>query len=60
MYSKFKDNIWAVELSEMGSLSSNKRRVKYILYVVDAFIKCFWNNPLTDKRTIIFHYGFIS
>ena len=39
MYLRFKDNIWAVKLSVIGLLSSYKSRVKYILYVVDAFIK---------------------
>ena len=34
---KFKDNIWAADLAEMGSLFSKKKNVKYLLCVIDAF-----------------------
>ena len=32
VYARFKDNIWAADLAEMGSLSSKNKNVKY-LYV---------------------------
>ena len=31
VYARFKDNIWAADLAEMGSLSSKNRRVKVVL-----------------------------
>ena len=35
----FKDNIWAADLPEMGSFSSNNKNVKQLLYVIDVFTK---------------------
>ena len=35
----FKDNIWAVDLTEMGSFSSNNKNVKQLLCVMDVFTK---------------------
>ena len=32
---RFKDNIWAADLAEMGSLSSKNKNVKYLLCVID-------------------------
>ena len=29
-YARFKENIWSVDLAEMGSLSSRNRSVKYL------------------------------
>ena len=42
VYLKFKDNIRAADLTEMGSLSSFKRCVKYSLWVIDVFAKYAW------------------
>ena len=39
VYARFKDNIWAADLVEMGSLSSKNRDVKYLLCVIDVFTK---------------------
>ena len=36
---KFKDNIWAADLTEIESLSSKHKNVKYLLCVIDAFTK---------------------
>ena len=33
IYVTFKDNIWAADLAEMGSLSSKNKNVKYLLCV---------------------------
>ena len=33
VYPRFKDNIWAADLSELGSLPSKNQGVKYLLYV---------------------------
>ena len=39
VYARFKDNIWAADLAETGSLSSNNENVKYLLCVIDVFTK---------------------
>ena len=39
MYARFKDDIWAADLAEMGSLPSMNRYVKYLLCVIDVFTK---------------------
>ena len=39
---RFIDNIWVADLAEMGLLSSMSKNVKYLLCVVDVFIKCAW------------------
>ena len=39
IYTRFKDNIWAIDLDEMESLSSKNKNVKYLLCVIDAFTK---------------------
>ena len=31
VYARFKDNIWAGDVAEMGSLSSKNRNVRYLL-----------------------------
>ena len=48
IYATFKDNIWAADLAEMGSLSSKNQGVKYLLCVVDVFTKYIWVKPLKD------------
>ena len=37
IYVTFKDNIWAADLAEMGSLSSKNKNVEYLLYVIRCF-----------------------
>ena len=49
VFVRFKDNVWAADLAEMGSLSSNSRNVKYLLQVIYLFIKHAWAKPLKDK-----------
>ena len=46
----FKDNIWAADLAKMGSLSSFNCGVKYLLCVIDVFIKYAWVKPLKYKK----------
>ena len=50
VYARFKDNIWAADLAEMGSLSSKNKNVKYLLCVIDFFTKDAWVKPLKDKK----------
>ena len=48
VYTRFKDNIWASDLAEMGLLSSKNN--KYSLCVIDVFTKYAWVKPLKDKK----------
>ena len=50
VYAKLKDNIWAANLAEIGSLFSENWGVKYLLCVIDVLIKYSWVKPLTDKK----------
>ena len=50
VYARFKDNIWAADLSEIGSLSSKNKNVKYLLCAIDVFNKYAWVKPLKDKN----------
>ena len=49
VYAEFKDNIWAVDLAEMGSLSSFNHGVKY-LCLIDVFTKYVWIKLVEDKK----------
>ena len=49
-YARFKYNIWATDLAEMGSLSSKTKNVKYLLCVTDVFTKYIWVKLLKDKK----------
>ena len=56
--SKFKDNICAGDLAETESLSSFNCGVKYLLFVIDVFIKFAWVKSLNDKKpkTVLFKH----
>ena len=50
VYSSFKDNILAVDLADMQSLSKYNRGIKYILCAIDLFSKYAWVVPIKDKK----------
>ena len=50
VYARFKDNIWAADLAEMGSLSSKNKNVKYLLSVIDLFPIYAWVKALKNKK----------
>ena len=50
VYGRFKDNIWAVDLAELGSLSSKNKNVKYLLCAIDVLTKYAWVKILKDKK----------
>ena len=61
MYARFKENIWAADLAEMGPLSSKNRGVKkYLLFVIDVFLKYSWLKLLKDKKAKTVFNGFIE
>ena len=39
MRATFKDNIWAADLADIGSISSKTGGIKYLLCVIDVFTK---------------------
>ena len=51
VYERFKNNVWAVALAEMRSLSSNNKNIKYLLCVIYFFTKYAWVKPLKDKKS---------
>ena len=52
VYSKFKDNIWGVDLVDMQSLSRKNKGIKYLLFVIDLYSKYAFVLPLKDKKGI--------
>ena len=52
VYSQFKDNIWGADLADMLSLSKKNKGIKYLLCVIDLYIKYAFVIPLKDKKGI--------
>ena len=52
VYSKFKDNIWGVDLADMQSLSRRNKGIKYLLCAIDLYSKYAFVIPLKDKKGI--------
>ena len=52
VYSKFRDNIWGVDLADMQSLSKRNKGIKYLLCAIDLFSKYAFVVPLKDKKRI--------
>ena len=60
VYARFKHNIWAAGLAEMGSLSSFNCGNNYLLCIIDVFTKCAWVKPYKDKNCKTILHGFIE
>ena len=58
VYSKFKDNIWGVDLAEMQSLSKKNKGIKYLLCAIDLYSKYAFVILLKDKKGISVTNGF--
>ena len=52
VYSRFKDNIWGVDLAGMQSLSRKNKGIKYLLCAIDLYSKYVFVTPLKDKKGI--------
>ena len=50
VYSTFKDNIWGACLADMQLISKFNKRFRFLLCVIDIFIKYAWVVPLKDKK----------
>ena len=58
VYSKFKDDIWGVDLADIQSLSKNNKGIKYLLCATDLYSKYAFVVPLKDKKGISIVNGF--
>ena len=55
-----RDNVWAKDLAEMGSLSFKNRDVKCLLRVIDVFTKYAWVKPLNHKEASTVFNDFVK
>ena len=60
MFARFKDDILALDLVKIGSLSSQNRDVEYLICVVDVFIKYAWVKTLKNRKAKTVINGFIE
>ena len=58
VYSRFKDNIWGVDLADIQSLSKKNKNIKYLLCAIDLYSKYAFVIPLKDKKGISVTNGF--
>ena len=58
VYSGFKDNIWGDDLADMQLINKFKKGFKFLLCVIDTFIKYAWVLLLKDKESITVANGF--
>ena len=58
IYSKFKDNLWGVDLADMQSLSRKNKGIKYLSCVIDLYSKYAFVIPLKDKKGLSILNGF--
>ena len=52
VYSGFKDNISGAELADMQLISKFNNGFRFLLCVIDIFIKYAWFVPLKDKKGV--------
>ena len=49
-YSTFKDNIWGAGAAYMQLISRFNEGIRFLLCVIDIYIKYAWVIPLKDKK----------
>ena len=52
VYSRFKDNIWRVDLADMQLISKFNKGFRFLLCVIDIFSKYAWVVPLKDEKGV--------
>ena len=52
VYSSFRDNIWGADLADMQLISKFNKGFRFLLCVIDIFIKYAWVVPLQDRKGI--------
>ena len=60
VYARFKNNIWAADLAEMGLLFSFNCGIKCLLRVIDVFTKYTWVKHLAYEIPKTVLHGFIE
>ena len=60
VYARFKYFISALDLAEIGSLSSVNCGIKYLLCFIDVFTTYAWVKPFKDKKVKTVLHGFIE
>ena len=50
VYSSFRDNIWALDLADIQSLSKYNKGINYLLCAINLFSKYAWVVPIKDKK----------
>jgi hypothetical protein len=43
------DDVWQIDLADLGSLSKYNDKHKYLLIIIDIFSQYTWSVPLKDK-----------
>ena len=49
VYSSFKYNIWGADLADMQLISKFNKEIRFLLCVIDIFLKYVWVISLKDK-----------
>ena len=52
VYSALKDDIWGADLADTQLISKSNKGFRFLLCVVDIFIKYAWVVPLKDKKVL--------
>ena len=52
LYSEFKDNIWGADLADMQLISKFNKGLRFLLCVIDIFIKYAWVVPLKNEKCV--------
>ena len=52
VYSRFKDNIWGIDLADMELISKFNIGFRLLLCVIDVYSKFAWVAPLKDKKCV--------
>ena len=52
VHAAFKDNIWDADLADMQLLYRYNKGIRFLLCVIDIFIKYAWVVPLKDKKGV--------
>ena len=53
VYSGFRDNIWGADLADMQLISKFNKGFRFLLCVINIFIKYDWVVPLKDKKGLV-------
>ena len=52
VYWPFKDNIWGADLVDLQLISEYNKGIRFLLFIIDIYIKYVWVVPLAGKKGI--------